>query len=445
MLSRHRSVKLNEGAAAPRLPDGMPEGLHHHGKASLAAWRTRVPVARLVFRVLAVLLIGASALPAETPGQAVDGAQAALQARIPVAPMGFRDPGRLYMLSRQSFATLDFIDATHLLFTFHKFMLLTRGSDAKPWDDDQMIEAVVLDLPSGRIQARAEWRMTDRGRYLWPIGGGRFLVRQRDTYSITDSSLQLQPWLRSPSRVAATEVSADGRMLIVENDIEVAGAAERRKLAAESALTDTPPPAVATGIILVDIESRATRAEFRNELPVDLPVTSTGYVTVGELKENDYEIRYAPFDGRSSVIGDVMSTCTPRETFLSSKAILIQSCGPNNQDFYLNAWTIDGKNLWSGRRDGHHVWPTYTAALNGSRFAVGVLDASLFLNLPDSLTIDNVKRQLVQVFDTDSGKLVFETTAMPILSAGQNFALSPDGKRFAILRNGAIEVYDLPE
>jgi hypothetical protein len=34
--------------------------------------------------------------------------------------------------------------------------------------------------------------------------------------------------------------------------------------------------------------------------------------------------------------------------------------------------------------------------------------------------------------------------ASPVLSAGQNFALSADGRRFAILRNGAIEVYDLP-
>jgi hypothetical protein len=32
----------------------------------------------------------------------------------------------------------------------------------------------------------------------------------------------------------------------------------------------------------------------------------------------------------------------------------------------------------------------------------------------------------------------------PVLTAGQNVALSPDGTRFAVLRNGAIEVYDLP-
>jgi len=35
-------------------------------------------------------------------------------------------------------------------------------------------------------------------------------------------------------------------------------------------------------------------------------------------------------------------------------------------------------------------------------------------------------------------------TATPILSAGQNYALSADGRRFAILREGAIEIYDLP-
>ena len=34
--------------------------------------------------------------------------------------------------------------------------------------------------------------------------------------------------------------------------------------------------------------------------------------------------------------------------------------------------------------------------------------------------------------------------ASPVLTAGQNVALSPDGKRFAIVRNGAVEVYDLP-
>jgi hypothetical protein len=55
-----------------------------------------------------------------------------------------------------------------------------------------------------------------------------------------------------------------------------------------------------------------------------------------------------------------------------------------------------------------------------------------------------VVSQPVGVFDTNTGKLALVKDASPILSAGQNFALSADGRCFAILRKGAIEVYDLP-
>lgn len=404
-----------------------------------------VPVWKILLAILAMLLTLPEALAAKGAKASEDLPPARLLARIPVAPLGFRAPGKLYMLTGQSFTTLDFIDSRHLLFTFHKNMLLKRDKDSKPWDDPQMIEALVLELPSGQVQQVASWQMRDHGRYLWPLNGGKFLVRQRNTYSLTDASLKLHGWIRSPSRVAATEVSPDGQLLVVENDIEVKGAEERHKLAVQAALTGIPPPAIATGIILVHIASRTTVAEFRNELPVALPVTSTGFLTVNELKSNNYEIRYVPFHGRSSVLGYVMSTCTPKETFLNNTTVLIESCGPNTPDFYLNAWTIAGKNLWSGRRSTRYVWPTYAAASNGSRFAVGVLDSSINVNLLDSLTDDEVKQQLVQVYDTASGKLVFETNASPILSAGQNFALSPDGKSLAVLRNGAIEVYALPE
>ena len=51
--------------------------------------------------------------------------------RIPVLPLGYRPPGRLYLLARYSSSSLDFIDATHLLLTFRQPRLLVReqGSD----------------------------------------------------------------------------------------------------------------------------------------------------------------------------------------------------------------------------------------------------------------------------------------------------------------------------
>ena len=52
--------------------------------------------------------------------------------------------------------------------------------------------------------------------------------------------------------------------------------------------------------------------------------------------------------------------------------------------------------------------------------------------------------QPIGVFDVADGGLRLVSGADPILSAGQNYALSADGERFAVLRDGAIEVYKLP-
>ena len=138
--------------------------------------------------------------------------------RILVAPLGYRPPGPLYMLSGKAFGSLDFIDDQHLLFTFHQPRLMRREEHPGRNDSDQIIHAVTLALPDGTVQASAEWRMHDRSRYLWPLGGGKFLIRQRNSYLVTDGSLKLHPYIEVATPVLETEVSPDGRVLVVEHE-----------------------------------------------------------------------------------------------------------------------------------------------------------------------------------------------------------------------------------
>jgi hypothetical protein len=42
------------------------------------------------------------------------------------------------------------------------------------------------------------------------------------------------------------------------------------------------------------------------------------------------------------------------------------------------------------------------------------------------------------------GKLDLKAYATPILDAGGNVAISPSGRRVAVLNGGAIDVYELP-
>jgi WD40 repeat protein len=323
--------------------------------------------------------------------------------------------------------------------------LLRREQDAGWAEDDQMIHAVVLDLPGGQVEAAADWRMRDHFRYLWPLGGGRFLVRQGNVYSTTDRGLALKPWLISSSVVLTTDVSPDGHRLVTEDEYERHTPEEHKKLVEEAQSADSPPPEEDTLISLVDLDTRAVLGRMHVELPVDVPITGSGYLRPEKgAGDDDYVMRFVPFAGQETTLGDVRSTCSPRETFLNDKAVMIASCGPDTTDTYLDAWTIDGKKLWSGRRDGHAVWPTFARAANGSRFAVGVLRILHTINLDDSLDDEDVQGQLIQVFDVSTGALLLSVDASPVQSAGQNFALSPDGSQLAVLRDGAIEVYAVP-
>ena len=106
--------------------------------------------------------------------------------RIPVAPLGFQPPGTSVSTDRTSVLSLSFLDQDHLLFTFRVAGLMKRLPDCPRDDEDQLIRAVVLELPSGKAVAQTEWRMHDYGRYLWPLTDGRVIVRQRDMFRCPD-------------------------------------------------------------------------------------------------------------------------------------------------------------------------------------------------------------------------------------------------------------------
>jgi hypothetical protein len=352
------------------------------------------------------------------------------------------------MLSGKAFTSLDFIDAHHLLFTFHQPRLMRREENPGRFDNDQVIQALTLALPDGAVQASAEWRMHDRARYLWSLGGGRFLVRQRNTFSLTDATLKLHPYIDVATQVLATEVSPDGRILVAQHQYERHTPEEHARLEAQAREYGEPPPAEDTQITVMNIASREVLAALKTDSPIHVPITSTGYVGVGKDKsdksQDEFLIRFIPFEGQSLVLGRVASTCTPHEEFLSPAALMIESCGPKSPDLYLDAWTTEGKKLWSGQREGHLVWPTFAYSRTGDRFAVSLLRVNHFIDLIDSLNDEDVREQVVQVFDSTTGALLMATTASPILTAGQNFALSADGERLAVLRDGAIEIFKVP-
>ena len=407
--------------------------------------------ATIVALFCTALISGQTAKPPSSP-QRKAGAEEAPAARIPVGPLGFVAPNPAYLNLKLSFNSLDFIDSRHLLFTFHVNTLLQRIPGDPPDDDDQMIHAVVLDIKTGRVLRQAGWRMHDRGRYLWALRDGTFLVRERNSLFLTDRTLQLRPYLTFDTDLQGVEVSP-GRGLLM---LEVKKYLPPKKNEAEGDGATNPPPSLLgaptetqrarTQMVLVRPGDRKGlgQAEFLN--PADVPLVENGLLDVDAgKKRDDWVIKRETLDRSTEVVGTVQSSCTPHLVSLSDDVVLSQNCPKRGGTGTLvTALSLNGKVLWDGIWDSKYVWGLFESSQDGRRFAYESLEMNRQLGSMDAFGESDVIAQVAGVFDTQTGALVLAKDASPILSAGQNFALSADGRRFAILRDGAIEVYDLP-
>ncbi|HTW50037.1 MAG TPA: hypothetical protein VMD92_18915 [Acidobacteriaceae bacterium] len=370
--------------------------------------------------------------------KAPPGAQPAPALRIEVAPLGYVPPGAFYLTYRLSSATLHFIDDDHLLFTFRIGGLLRRLPSDRPGDDDQQIRAMVLDARTGKVLCQTEWRMHDRAQYLWPFPDGKFVVRVRDTLYLTDASLVLTPYLTFDTTLREIQVSPDRRTMVIERD-------DPSKHGPSLEEGDVPAPVNPVKIEVVTAGTRTATVIHDTDSPVNVPIMGDGLLNVlegGQL--GYYAIRDVSFAGQARILAEVKSNCQPSVQPLSARVALVVGCYLEGDDRPVDAISLDGRELWRDSWDNKYVWGWFTYAQNGSRFAYESVEVTHPISAFDELDPTDIAAQLVGVYDTESGKLVLVRDTSPILTAGQNVALSPDGTRFAVLRNGAIELYDLP-
>ena len=181
------------------------------------------------------LLVTLSVLPAlgapaaKQRAAAQDTAAAPAQApagmlRIPLAAMGFQPLQQDFLLAGSSMLTVHFVDQDHLLVTFGVRRLMKREADDPAADEDRVIGANLVELPSGKVLAQTEWRVHDRSQYLWPLGHGRFLLRVRDHLTMIAPTagrcgadpFREYPLLKLERHIVAILTSPDDDLLTVE-------------------------------------------------------------------------------------------------------------------------------------------------------------------------------------------------------------------------------------
>ena len=372
---------------------------------------------------------------------------------IPIDPLGFTAPGAIYLGSRNSLVSLDFIDENRLLFTFRVPGLLHRDTASGSESDEREIRAVVLALPAGTVETETTWTVHDRVRYLWMLKNGHFLLRDRNSLLEGDATLKLKPFLDFPGSLLWLELDPSQQFLVT-NSHEPAPPQKKSDQGSNAPAADsgvasnddsqdadsTPPDLV---VRILRRESGQVILVSRVRSAVHVPINSLGYIENLRGKGSEWMLNLRYFAGGTKMIGNVESVCEPDDEFLSEQEILVTACGSAGES-KLVAMTTGGQTLWISDAPAVEVWPRITVAANGSRLSWATLDASHAVNSYAPMDAEDIKEQSVTVFDAANGDIDLVSPLSPIFDAGGNVAISPSGRRVALIDAGAIQIFELP-
>jgi hypothetical protein len=403
---------------------------------------------------LAATLVVGSAGAAERPA-------AQQWVALPLPSLGVPAIPDQFFKIGMSMLTVDFVDDSHLLLTFGTRGLIPRIPGDPPTDDDRMVAAELVELPSGRIVARSDWHFHDHGRYLWRLGHGRFLVRTRNTlFALTPLALLHSPdplariaFPPRPGLPLAVMISPDASLAMVERWIRVQGSGA--KLEVTAATNDDSGGEPSQQQVLVDFYRLRGGDGVEAPLIVDeagmvrslgllpLPMTSDGYLWPGDPKRDSWPVKFNGYGGKAIAVGTVDSSCIPRLEMVSRFEYLAFACQGTDDRMKLQAFGMDGHETWEEGFGASTGAPVFAYAPEAGRFAMSRISTALpggdaTATVPDDAT------QEVRVYQTESGDLLLRAQTTPVMRFGQNFDLSADGREAVVVSGGAVRVYKLP-
>jgi len=370
---------------------------------------------------------------------------------IPVEPLGFFGPGAIYQGQRDSLVSLDFFDEDHLLFTFHAPGLIRRQGNPGIEGDVHQVRAIAILLPDGTITAEALWTLHDRGRYLWMLRDGSFLLRSENDLQTGGASLELKQAFHFQGPLLWVEMDPLQHW-IVTNSREPAeskpgpGDVPSPTTASATISGESPAGPAKSDIVLRILHRESGRVMLVSHVrgTLHLPINADGYLEALRGKGREWIVNLRRFTGGERIVGKVDSVCSPSLEFVSQSEVLATTCNPDGSR-WMFALSTEGKVLWSAAALSTQIWPRMVMAPNGLRLARETLLVSHNVDATSPLSFDDVKAQVVEVYDAADGRRILMVQASPVLDGGGNVAISPSGKRVAVLNAGAIQVFELPE
>jgi len=449
MNQRGRTVEADQGAAVNVRAVRRCALTNPHRPPSLNGKSATSSVALAL-----LLLIGnVGASYGQTSQDGLAGTSSPLPAaQIDLSTIGYRTPPLIdRTVEDEPTVSLNFVDAGHVLVTFDPKKMFHRLPECTSAHQDRLMHAAVLDLGSGKLVTQADWYLHDHRPYLWPLGSGKFLLRRSRALYVVDASLREELLWSSPKDLVWTAVTPKGDQIIVETAEEQEVPAPSKGKTANG-LAEAAPKFVAQ---FLDATTLSAQRTIPLNNIVDVTGTSTGYADLvhhGDI----WLVRFGPNAKVRHNIARVRSQTVPVIFYGSNNTLQIGWCASRKCDLSVSSFTLTGSRLWHQRWSEFRVAPAVVRSEDNSRFGVSTMQRRTDTEVTAPVTASDgtdifqldpserdVFQQDIQVLDTASGKSVFSLNVIPAIRTGQNFSLSPDGRKLAVLHGDRLEIFEL--
>jgi hypothetical protein len=176
----------------------------------------------------------------------------------------------------------------------------------------------------------------------------------------------------------------------------------------------------------------------RTREAASLPMTTGGFLDVLNGGRGTWLFNFDEHAGKVNELLAFDTSCFPRSTFVDRSEFVVFGCRGSDEKQDLAGFNLKGDEMWKQNFLDTQVNPTFSFAPAAGRFALGRTLVSSLIDADSFLPASLVTGQEVRVYQSYNGKQVFKIDLTPVERAGQNFALSADGTRLAVVRETLV-------
>ncbi len=300
------------------------------------------------------------------------------------------------------------------------------------------MRAVLVDAETRHIERVVDWKVDGNGQYLWQAGPGRVLVHINGRLHLMGADLKDFAVFPADGDLQWVTTSASGKRLavgIVQERHDKDTHEQIEQLSGKEPEEDVK-------VLLIDEAGNTTLRRTQTSTTLPPVLTDESEFAIGAAGESRWKLLKKTEDGSSArTLVLLESQCLPRLSAPLANTLFVTGCDAEGARWY-RVLSEDGHTLLKSRPSMLEVEDSIAAGGDGE-FAIRVVKLANGKLKTTTLELSELRSEQIQVYRQRDGKPLFAIAESKYPVSRENYALSTDGERLAVMTKAEVEIFSI--